>query len=325
MTFTDATQQVKVPGAVTGDVFGPRSSAWKDEVASAPGAGVREEKMSVETDWAIAAEDAGVDPRLVVLYPLSSTSDYDAQHFPPGRSPREWQEGFAFTDSDRGALEQLDDRHVIVIDADIDEPRRLLVLRHEAEHVRQYESSSAAGEFAHQLAIALREGEGWLYFAMPHERDADAAATTLRHAREIESSHDELEGKNRMLFDAPWSSPDLGTLPVRLLAFSLFRPDDFDVACTASQYWPHVDPDELIEEMIPGGAEARQSLRTALKGAIEQIADHGITEQEWQPMSRSAKNVVFDRLRQQVVEREQEIVEELEARLTGDAAAASDG
>jgi hypothetical protein len=276
----------------------------------------------LETAWATAAEDAGIDPGLVVLYPLPATADYAAQHFPPGRSPQEWQEGFAWRDSDRAALQRLEDRHVIVIEGDIDEPLRLLLLRHEAEHVRQYESSPAAGKFAHQLSIAQREDAGWLYFAMPHERDADAAATRLRRARGIEPSQDDLEGKNRMLYDASWAAPDLESLPIRILAFSLFRPDDFDTACTSSQYWPHVDPDELVEQMIPGGAQARQSLRSALDGAIDEIADHGITPEEWEAMSRPDKNAVFDRLRQRVVEREQEVIEKLEARLSTDAAPA---
>jgi hypothetical protein len=278
-------------------------------------------RPELETDWVTAAEAAGIDADLVVLYSLPASADYLAQHNPPGRSPQEWQEGFAFTESDRAALQRLDDRHVIVVDADIDEPLRLLLLGHEAEHVRQYESSSAAAKFAHQLSIAQREDAGWLYFAMPHERDADAAATNLRRAKRIEPSQDDLDGRNRMLYNAPWAAPDRESLPVRLLAFSLFQPDDFDIACTSSQYWPHVDPEVLAEEMIPGGADARQSLRTALDGSIEQIANHGITEQAWAAMSRAEKNAVFDRLRQQVVACEREIVEEIEAGLGGNAAA----
>lgn len=279
----------------------------------------------LETAWGIAANDAGIDPELVVLYPLRAEADYVAQHFPPTRSPQEWQEGFAFTDADRAALRRLDDRHVIVIADDIDEPLPLLLLRHEAEHVRQYEASPAAANFSHQLSIALRSDEGWLYFAMPHERDADAAATSLRRTREIEPSQDQLEGKNRMLFDAPWPPPDLETLAIRLLAFSLFRPVDFEAACTASQYWPHVDPEELTEAMLPGGWEARRSLQAALDGAIEQIADHGITEQEWQAMSRPEKSALFDGLRQEVVEHEQRVVEELAARLSDETGAHADG
>lgn len=279
------------------------------------GAGDYLSRTALEIDWATAANDAGIDPTTVVLYPLPATGDYSAQYFPPGRSPQSWQDEFAFSDSDRDALQRLEHRHVLVVDEDTDEPRRVLLLRHEAEHVLQQQSSPAAEKFAHQLAIALRPGANWLYFAMPHEREADAAATSFRRASDIQPTQDDLEGRDRMLYDAPWAAPDPGSLPLRLLAFSLFYPDDFDVACTSSQYWPHVDPDELIEAMIPGGADARRPLRNALNGWIEQLTDHGITQERWDAMSRAEQNAVTDELRQQVVDREQETVEELQARL----------
>jgi hypothetical protein len=53
----------------------------------------------------------------------------------------------------------------------------------------------------------------------------------------------------------------------------------------------------------------------ALDGWMEQLTDHGISQEAWEGMSRAEQNAITDPLRQQVVEREHEMVEELEARL----------
>lgn len=266
--------------------------------------------MTLDREWQAAAEDAGVDPSAVVLYPLEAREEYGAVLFHAGVTPPGDDPSFAYTEADLLKLHgELRDRHVIVLDLQIPDPQRRLVLRHEAEHVAQWEASPAAADFALQLAIA-REPD-WLYLAMPHERDADAAATAFRHAQGIETADGDLVGRHRMLYDAPWPATDRASLPIRLLAFSLFYADDFDIACKGSQYWPSVDPTELTEKMIPGGAPARERLRSSVSGWLKQVTDHGITREEWESMAREERNVLTDRLRAEVVAREEEIVREL--------------
>jgi hypothetical protein len=252
--------------------------------------------------WETAAADAEVGDVEVVLYPLSANASYGAMHFPPGLSPHQWDTDFGYTAADRKRLEELRDQHVLVVDRALARRRRALVLRHEAEHVSQAETLPAASEFAQRLAVALPTEADWLYLAMPHERDADAATTRFRREREIEVSASDLEGPDRFLYDAPWAPPDPESLPLRLLAFSLFYPNDFDLACSTSQFWPSVDPEALIAEMIPGGVAARAKLRKELVGKLEEIADHGISQAAWDVMPRTERNAVSDELRTQVVE-----------------------
>lgn len=268
---------------------------------------------SLDEDWQLAAADAGIDPSIVLLYPLESCDEYGASYYHPGLAPYGHDRSFTYTDDDLSALRDMKDRHVIVVDREMEGPRRLLVLRHEAQHVAQYQASATAGAFALQLAAA-REPD-WLYLAMPHERDADAAATAFRLARRIEPSEDDRVGRDRMLYEAPWSEPDNGSLPIRLLAFSLFYADDFDLACTSSQYWPAVDPAELTDAMIPGGASARAKLRDSVAGFLSRVTDHGISRDEWDRMTRPERNAVTDRLRAEVVQREAQLVRQILAEL----------
>jgi hypothetical protein len=271
--------------------------------------------VSLRDDWNAAAADAGIAPDDVTLVPLTATGDYGAKYFAPGDAPQAWDTDFAYTETDRRRLRDLVGDHVLVVQNDLAATHRGLVLRHEAEHVAQEQASSAASAFALRLAIALPTDAGWLYLAMPHERDADAAATAFRVANGIEPSQADLEGRDRMLYSAPWVAPDRGSLPLRLLAFSLFYPDLFDVACRASQYWPTVDPDALADNMFAGGSAARNARRNLVSGYLEEITDHGIDEEAWNAMSRAEHNAVNDRLRAAVVEKESEVVAELRAEL----------
>jgi hypothetical protein len=50
-------------------------------------------------------------------------------------------------------------------------------------------------------------GADWLYLAMPHERDADAAATQLRVVMGIAAGEDDVLGSDRMLFNAYAAAP----------------------------------------------------------------------------------------------------------------------
>jgi hypothetical protein len=189
-------------------------------------------------------------------------------------------------------------------------PKRILVLRHEAEHVAQHEADAAGAEVALRLAVGL-PGAEWLYLAMPHERDADAAATQLREALGLEPTDDDLLGSDRMLYVAPWPPPNRPTLPLRLLAFTLLYPESFELACTSNQFWPYVDPAVIVEEMIQGGTAARAELRHQFDGFLEELTSHGITQEQWDAMDRADRNGVTDELRARVVEAETGAVETL--------------
>jgi hypothetical protein len=270
---------------------------------------------ALRSDWDVAAADAGVDTASVVLDPLQATGDYGAMHFPPGRWPHGYDDDFAYDDDHRAALYQLRDRHVLVVAYDLPSPRRILVLRHEAEHVAQHDANPGGAEVALRLAVGLPRAMGWLYVAMPHERDADAAATLFALNRGIGGTPDDLEGNDRFLYGAPWPAPDRESLPLRLLAFTLFYARDFDLACTSNQFWPHVDPTAIADEMIPGGATARAAMRQRFSGFLEEIAVDDITQEDWERMPRAEQNAVNDPIRAQVVEAETSAVEELRERL----------
>src|SRR5689334_4408805 len=124
----------------------------------------------LQVDWETAATDAAFDPALVVLYPLASAGLFGAMHYPPGRWPHQYDNEFAYDDRHHEALYDLRDRHVLVVDEAMQPPKRVLVLRHEAEHVAQHEAKAAGAEVALRLAAGL-PGADWLYLAMPHERD----------------------------------------------------------------------------------------------------------------------------------------------------------
>jgi hypothetical protein len=264
----------------------------------------------LQADWDTAATDAGFDRDLVVLYPLPSNGRFGAMHFPPGQWPHQHDNEFAYDGGRREALYGLRDRHVLVVDEALEAPKRILVLRHEAEHVAQHETNAAGAEVALRLAVGL-PGADWLYLAMPHERDADAATTRLRVAMEIAAGEDDVLGSDRMLYVAPWPAPDTAALPLRLLAFTLFYPESFDLACTSNQFWPYVDPAAIVEEMIEGGTTARAQLRHRFDGFLEELTSHGITQEQWNAMDRADRNQINDELRARVVEAEAEAVAEL--------------
>jgi hypothetical protein len=224
-------------------------------------------------------------------------------HYSPGQWPHRYDNEFAYDADHRQALYDLRDRHVLVVDEAVQPPKRVLLLRHEAQHVAQHEDNPAGAEVAVRLAVGL-PGADWLYLAMPHERDADAAATRLREQLGIGATDDDVLESDRMLYAAPWPAPNRESLPLRLLAFTLFYPEDFELACTANQFWPYVEPAVIVEEMIEGGTAARAQLRNLFDGFVEGLTNHSITQEQWDTMSRAERNQVNDDLRARVVEAE---------------------
>lgn len=265
--------------------------------------------MTLAEDWTVAAVDAGVPEREVLLSPLRATGQHGAMYFPPGVAPSIDDHEFAYSESDRKTLLDRQGEHVLVIDDNVPEPRRLLLLRHEAEHIAQAMQRGATVQFVLRLVDALPND--WLYQAMPHERDADAAATSLRGRRRIEVTPAEVEGDDRMLYCAPWGPPQRDSLPLRLLAFSLFVIDEFDDVCRSGQNWPAVDPDVLAEELVAGAVRLRSDYRRVAAGFLEQLPYPEVNRERWAALPRTKKNAIRDGLRARVLEREEQIVEQL--------------
>lgn len=260
--------------------------------------------------WKQAAEDAGVEPDSVHLFYRPAAENYGAMHYPPGMWAMPQEEFFDLSDDGRQDIYSLRDEHVLIVDAGVDVPKLILLLRHEAEHIAQDAEEPGVGPVAARVAAAVPVEH--FYRAMPHERDADAAAAALGRALEVEPSEDERHGPDRYLYSASWPAPDRSSLPRRLLAFVLLMPDQFNCACTQSQTFPLEDPDELLENLVPGGASARVKIGDKHAKALQEIAEsHGIDQSSWDEMTLSERNAVTAGLVRQVVERETEVLAEV--------------
>jgi hypothetical protein len=260
--------------------------------------------------WATAARDADLDPATVQLFvaPPGRRDQYQALHFPPGMWPLPDDESLDFSGGLRERLYELKDEDVIVLADGKPRDLRLLLLRHEAEHVGQDRLCPAIG----QVGVRLAEFFGDAYYgAAPHERDADAAATALRRALDIAASDDDLRSDNRKLYDAEWSPPDRPSLPMRLFAFSLFSPANFDLACRSSSSFPSVDPDALLEELLPGAAGVRADVGDRYQRAAEEAVAYDYDPEEWKRLPREDRNPVLDELRGRLVQQEELVIEEI--------------
>jgi hypothetical protein len=259
--------------------------------------------------WATAAGDALIDPSLVHLYVAASTDDeYGAMHYPPGTWALPHDDTFDYSDGLRERLYELQDEHVIVIAKGQAADLRLLVLRHEAEHVGQDLFNPAIGHVG--LRLTALWGDAY-YGALPHERDADAAATAMRESRQLQASAEDLTGPNRKLYSAEWPPADRASLPVRLLAQSLFHPTNFNTACRSSSTWPSVDPDELLEELLPGAARVRAAVKNRyVQRALDAVA-YDYDEHEWPKLPTHERDAILDKLRGQLVDEEVRVINEI--------------
>jgi hypothetical protein len=150
------------------------------------------------------------------------------------------------------------------------------------------------------------------YFAMPHERDADAAATALSKKLGVSFDAATHEGDDRLLYDAPWPPPDLQSLPRRILAFALMVPE-FDVACRHSQTFPAVDPDELLEELVEGATEVRREVGGKHSATLQEIAATSSHDEEsWSGLSLQDRRAITDELFGRVVAAETQILAEVD-------------
>jgi hypothetical protein len=259
--------------------------------------------------WATAARDAEFDAAIVHLFVAQSTgSEYGAMHYPPGMWAVPGDNTFDFSDGLRVRIRELVDEHVTVVAEGQSDDLRLLVLRHEAEHVAQDLLHPPNG----QVGLRLYSLFGDAYYgASPHERDADAAATAMRKALNLPASAEDLRGPNRKLYEAEWTPPDRESLPLRLLAHSLFNPKNFDIACRSSSTWPYVDPDELLDKLLPGARKVRSAVGNHyIQRALDSVA-YDYNEAEWKNLPQEERNTVLDALRGRLVQEEGRAVREI--------------
>jgi hypothetical protein len=235
-------------------------------------------------------------------------------HYPPGMWALPGEDAFELSAEVHQELYDRREEHALVIDRDAPSLLRILLLRHEAEHVVQDLFLPAIGHVAVRLQGILGPQ---FYAAQPHERDADSAATALRRKRNIPVDEEESQGPNRLLYNAPWDEPDPTTLPVRMLAFSIFNPDGFDIACTGSQGPPQVDPDALLDELVAGGSKVRRALRDRFAAEVEEKLETPYSEQDaWDGLSRQERNRVIDELRERLVAEEARVVQAVREELS---------
>jgi hypothetical protein len=260
--------------------------------------------------WATAASDAGFDPDIAHLFVARSSNDekYQAMHYPPGMWALPHDRTFDFSGGLRERIYELEDEQVVVLVEGKPPELRLLLLRHEAEHVGQDLFLPAIG----QVGVRLYDLFGDAYYsATPHERDADAAATAMRKALDLASSAD-VRAANPKLHDAEWIAPDRQSLPLRLLAFSLFNPKDFDTACRSSSSLPSVDPDALLEDLLPGATKVRAAVGEQYKQRALDAVAYEFDETEWRKRPQEERDAVLDELRGRLVQEEQKVIDEIQ-------------
>jgi len=260
--------------------------------------------------WEDAATDAAIDPASVHLFVATAGSggEYGAMYYAPGMWAFPGDDSFDFSDGLRVRLRELIDERVVVVSSGLTSDRRLLVMRHEAEHVGQDTHNPFIGQVGMRLYDLFSRA---FYGAVPHERDADAAATLMCKSRGLAATQADLAGDNRKLYDAEWARPDRGSLPLRLLAYSLLNPSDFDTACRSDSSWTRVEPDDLLERLVPGASKVRAAVGDDyVRPTLDAIASEH-TEESWAELPREEKNAAGDAIRQRLVRVENTVVEQI--------------
>jgi hypothetical protein len=260
--------------------------------------------------WGQAATHAGVDPESVHLFVAEPRIEgYGAMHYAPGMWAVPGDNSFDFSDGLRERIHELKDEHVIVVAPGPPPDMRLLLLRHEAEHVAQDQYRLAIGQVGLRLFGVV--GDAY-YGTVPIERDADAAATALRKELGLPASEDDLRGSFGNLLAATWDAPVRETLPVRLLAYSLFNPARFDTTCRSSSTFAWVNPDELLESLVPGAKTLRAAVGDRYVKRAEDAVAYDYNPAAWEELSQGERDTVLDYLRRRLVDEERRVVEEIE-------------
>lgn len=264
--------------------------------------------------WDVAAADAHLDPASVNLWPIDApaeTGGFGAVSFVAGQWALPGDTAFPLTAAQRSELYERRDESFILVSARHDERVLPLLLRHEAEHIVQALAAEATSEMGARLAYAASriEDSGFLYFALPHERDADSAATRLVGRLGLHPTEAEQIGGDRMLFTAPWPDPDPSTVAVRQFAFSLLMPDEFRFACENA---PTIESEELLNALIADGHARWAARRADHRDVIRDALDHGVDLEQFGRMSRPEQLRFADDLRARIVAAESAIVVDVE-------------
>lgn len=145
---------------------------------------------------------------------------------------------------------------------------------------------------------------------MPHERDADAAAT--RYAAKLGIRPETLPAAgDRSLHSAQWPAPDRGSLAARVFAFSLFYPDRFETTDATNDPADQLSTAELLDALVvPDGARAWQQLRANHMSDIETIRKPiECTMNEWLAIPEARRHQIADQAVADLAAREAKIVE----------------
>jgi len=127
---------------------------------------------------------------------------------------------------------------------------------------------------------------------VPIERDADAAATALRRELNLRASEADLQGPFNKLYSADWPASERESLPLRLLAYSLFHPQNFDTACRSSSTFAFAEPDDLLEELISGASKVRTAVGDRYKQrALDALALPQAARESESPLTESRRNL----------------------------------
>lgn len=185
--------------------------------------------------WAIACADAGLDQRFVVLAGADTEALHDAYAVHVAPSERLGDDSPLPVTLARAINAPAHvGQHRIGVVTRVPEAALLGILRHELEHVRQYESSDEL-KLTYRMQPVLAEAlgralpgpaSGVNYQLIPHEHDAHVASSALVRRQGLPVPAELLAGTHRPLFDTEPLPVDALPLGVRAMAFAALFPDE---------------------------------------------------------------------------------------------------
>lgn len=225
----------------------------------------------VEREWHAAVADAGLDIGTLRLFEIdaaSSTSGLAAFHQSPGPYNPSDSAILAALASIEENLASEEDRHRVVVWSDNGVAVVAALLRHELEHVRQWERHGDAAGLLHEALIpalidkAGGTGFGYLSNLSPLEMDANAAAARFawnRHGDVLGESIDTIPECHRGLFRYRGGPEPLDTLPQRLIEFAHL----FAARCELAAVKEGLVFADVLEQRWRGGARLWNHLNEA--------------------------------------------------------------
>jgi hypothetical protein len=256
-------------GALVRREVGPRSSDSGPRVSFPVQCSARLPHISDELDtvWAEARSDAeaeGLDVRLYAYDQLPRNNIPLAATFFPGKTPSP-MELEPLSPGDRQEILRNPALHRITVFSGIDADLLAPKLRHELEHVRQWEHLRGRADPAFELALLVHECQyerygglpagGHMYNLVPIEQDANGAAARFSRGRDPTRA-DELArtSKEAVLFRAQPPPEPFGTLAIRLVCTAIVYRVEFQ------RKLGH-DRDRFLDAADPSGSELWSRLR----------------------------------------------------------------